>query len=193
MPPNHLYAFAAIFYSATFFLIIISHILFYLTSFRCDFQAFQHNCLIVSYFSLLQFFITRIVQPWRVLVLIRERCRFAPPRQAHATKRNSTEIRKSGVMTEAESPADPLGRSSAFTVTHFPFSARILPFKVQSLFVVRILVCTDLQCRLIACIQRRYNCLPKLRFNILARILCYFSAATGNVLIFVKSSGLFLS
>ena len=34
---------------------------------------------------------------------------------------NSTEIRKSGVLTEAESPAEPLGRSSAFTVTHFPF------------------------------------------------------------------------
>lgn len=36
-------------------------------------------------------------------------------------KLNSTEIRKSGVLTEAESPAEPLGRSSAFTVTHFPF------------------------------------------------------------------------
>ena len=46
-------------------------------------------------------------------------------------KLNSTEIRKSGVLTEAESPAEPLGRSSAFTVTHFPFFDRILPFEVQ--------------------------------------------------------------
>lgn len=133
------------------------------------------------------------MQPWRVLVLIRERRRCAPPRQAHATSLNLTEIRKSGVMTEAEAPADPLGRSSALTVTHFPFSVRIWTFEVHSLFVVRIIVRTDFQCRLIACIQRRYNRLPKLCFNVLARILCHFHAATGNILIFVKSSGLFLS
>ena len=42
-------------------------------------------------------------------------------------KLNQTEIRKSGVLTEAESPAEPLGRSSAFTVTHFTFFDRILP------------------------------------------------------------------
>ena len=35
------------------------------------------------------------------------------------------------MLTEAESPAEPLGRSSAFTVTHFPFFDRILPFAIQ--------------------------------------------------------------
>ena len=37
-----------------------------------------------------------------------------------------TEIRKNGALTEAESPAEPLGRSSAFTVTPEPFFSRIL-------------------------------------------------------------------
>ena len=39
-------------------------------------------------------------------------------------------------MTEAESPAEPLGRSSAFTVTHFPFFDRILPFDGRTVFRV---------------------------------------------------------
>ena len=49
------------------------------------------------------------LQPWRVLVLIRERRRFAPPRQAHATRPNPVEGGKEKWWRKRSRPLNRLG------------------------------------------------------------------------------------